>query len=305
MTGGMTLSELLARNLSVQWYEAIAIVRGVVASLLEHHRGDLLALPELHQIELVADGSVVVTGTGPANEPVRRLGQLLQATLSDAEVPVQLRLIVSQATAPMPSYASITEFDTALAYFERPDRGSLLKALFEKAAAIGPATTKVVLALDDMAPLPKLAAAPRVARWPLTMRRSIGIGAALVAVLAVSGVAVLYLRQDGWHLRVGGWRVGDRTVSGTTLEAADALGSAVMAGVSAVSERAGMGRLVAEEAAVASPPAEPPVAARVKTWPAVRAVVHADPITIPASGFRAPCWSLMRPTYPARPTRSP
>ena len=163
MTGGLTLSELLARNPSVQWYEGIAIVRGVVAALLEHHRGDLLALPELHQIELLADGSVVVTGGGPANEPVRRLGQLLQATLSDTDVPVQLRLIVSQATAPMPLYASITEFDEALAYFERPDRGSLLKALVEKAAAIGPATANVVLALDDIAPLPDLtpATAPR------------------------------------------------------------------------------------------------------------------------------------------------
>ena len=69
---------------------------------------------------------------------MRRLGQLLQAMLTDAEVPVQLRLIVSQATAPIPSYASLAEFDQALAYFERPDRAGLLKALFARAQAAGP-----------------------------------------------------------------------------------------------------------------------------------------------------------------------
>src|SRR5215210_5535296 len=121
MTGGLTVSELLARNLSVQWLEGIAIVRGVVACLLAQQGSNPLALPELHQIDLRDDGTVVITGEIEVAEPVRRLGQLLQATLTDTDVPVQLRLIVSQATAPSASYPSVAAFDQALAYFERPD----------------------------------------------------------------------------------------------------------------------------------------------------------------------------------------
>ena len=123
MTDALPLSDLLARRLNLEWYEGVAIVRGVAERLLEH-QGAAVRIPELHQIELAADGSVALAGGVAANEPVRRLGQLLQAMLTDAEVPVQLRLIVSQATAPIPSYSSLGEFDQALGVFRaaRPRR---------------------------------------------------------------------------------------------------------------------------------------------------------------------------------------
>src|SRR5437867_11022662 len=104
MTAALTLSDLLTRRLSLRWYEGIAIARDVAARLLEHQSS---AIPELHQIELMADGAVTLGGGVPVNEPVRRLGQLVQVLLTDADVPVQLRLIVSRATAPTPSYSSL------------------------------------------------------------------------------------------------------------------------------------------------------------------------------------------------------
>ena len=159
----MPLSDLLTRRLYLQWYEGVAIVRGVAEQLLEQ-QGDRGAHPRAapdragrRRIALRSPAAC------PANEPVRRLGQLLQAMLTDAEVPVQLRLIVSQATAPIPSYASLAEFDQALAYFERPDRAGLLEALFARAQAAGPVTAvDAALTLDRIAPLPeaKPAAAP-------------------------------------------------------------------------------------------------------------------------------------------------
>src|SRR5687767_6028525 len=158
MRDALTLSDVLTRRLSLQWSDGIAIVRGVAERLLEQ-QGVELRIPELHQIELDLDGSVMLAGGGSAKDPVRRLGQLLQALLNDAEVPVQLRLAVSQATAPIPSYASIAEFDQALAYFERPDRAGILKALHARAKAAGPVTTAdAVLTLDRIAPLPDASA---------------------------------------------------------------------------------------------------------------------------------------------------
>jgi hypothetical protein len=279
MTGGLTLSELLARDPPLQWFEGIAIVRGVAASLLEQQGRHPLALPELHQIDLRDDGAVVITGEVEVAEPVRRLGQLLQATLTDTEVPVQLRLIVSQATAPMPLYKSVAEFDQALAYFERPDRAGLLKALVAKAAAIGPETARgPILALDEIAPLPGTPAVT-VPGPRKTVRRSIGLAAVLAAAVAVTAGAVFYSRNADFT-------AGARAASDTTLAAADTLGAAVMAGVSAVSERAGMGRLVSgKEAAAESAAAETAAVSEVQRLLAVRVAVRAEAVTTPDSTF--------------------
>jgi hypothetical protein len=239
MPDSLPLSDLLARPLNLEWYEGVAIVRSV-AQRLSEHRGLPVSIPELHQIQIAAEGTVAVVGGVPATEPVRRLGQLLQAILSDAEVPVQLRLIVSQATAPIPTYSSFGEFDQALAYFERPDRTGLLAALFARAEAAGPVTAShIALTLDRIAPLPDAKSAEPHRK---TSRVPIGVAVAVIAVLALSVTAALYLRTAGTTAR-------GRGLSRASAMAADAVGAAVLAGVSAVSNSVGLGRLVAADAA--------------------------------------------------------
>ncbi len=270
MMDALTLSDLLARRLYVEWYEGIAIVRGV-AERLREHQGAALRIPELHQIELVADGSVALTGGIGAHEPVRRLGQLLQAMLTGGEVPVQLRLIVSQATAPIPSYSSLTEFDQALAYFERPDRVGLLKALFARAEAAGPLTgNDVALTLDRIAPLPEpKPAGDLLHRQRKKSRRPIGMVAVLAAVLALSGAAALYVRNAGMTVKGG-------KVSRATVAAADAVGAAVLAGVSTVSDSVGLGRIVPASAADSSP--LPAATTPVVRNPRVRSLARAEAV---------------------------
>jgi hypothetical protein len=255
MLAALTLSDLLSRRLHLQWYEGIAIVRGVAARLLEH-QGAGMRIPELHQIVLLGDGYVTLNGGATASEPVRRLGQLTQAVLTDANVPVQLRLIVSQATAPIPSYPSLVEFDQALGYFERPDHAGILKALFERAEAAGPTTAGDAPTLDRIAPLSETnPAAPPALRHRKHLRRLIATVAILVGVAALSGAAVLYVRTSGTT-------VNGREVARATEVAADAVGAAVLAGVSAVSDRVGLGRIVPKNAvdASAAPPADVPSA---------------------------------------------
>ena len=130
----MTLSDILGRDVSLEWHEAVALVRGVVERLLEKS-SQAIAVPELDQIEISSAGQVSVSGGTNAGEPVRRLGQLLQAMLGYSESPVQLRLVVVQATAPAPAFGSIREYDEAVGYFERPGRDAVLQALYARAAA--------------------------------------------------------------------------------------------------------------------------------------------------------------------------
>ena len=167
MTDALTLSDLLTRRLHVHWYEGIAVVRDVAERLLEQPAPP--GIPELHQIDLLPTGSVRLTGGVAVAEPVRRLGQLLQAMLTDAEVPVQLRLIVSQATAPIPSCPSLAELDQALAYFERPDRAGLLKALASDRGRRPMKADDAAVTLDRIAPIPD--PAPAV---PVDPRRRMG-----------------------------------------------------------------------------------------------------------------------------------
>ena len=253
MTLSLSLSDLLTRRLSLQWYEAIAIVRGVAEPLLDRE-GAGMPVPEPHQIELRADGSVTLAGGLPTSQPVRRLAQLLQAMLTDAEVPVQLRLIVSQATAPIPLYSTLNEFDQAIAYFERPDRTGLLLALFARAEAAGPGPKDdAALTLDSIAPLPEAKAMGASARHHRKHSpRLLAAVAALVAVLALSGAAVSWVKKAGKTVK-------GREVARAAEVAADALGKAVLSGVSAVSDSVGLGRLVAANAAD-NPPSPPPAA---------------------------------------------
>jgi hypothetical protein len=243
MTTALTLSDLLTRRLSLRWYEGIAIARDVAARLLEHQSS---AIPELHQIELMADGAVTLAGGVPVNEPVRRLGQLVQVLLTDAEVPVQLRLIVSRATAPTPSYSSLAEFDQALAYFERPDRTGLLKSLFVRVEAAGPMTgNDVPQTLDRLAPLCEVTPNGQQVYRRRNVRRVTWAVAALAAVLVLSGAVALYARRVDPTVK-------SRAVS-RAVAAADAVGATLLAGVSAMSDRVGLGRIVAASGADASP----------------------------------------------------
>lgn len=264
MIDSLPLSDVLARRLNLEWYEGVAILRAVAERLLEH-RGASVCMPELHQIELAADGTVAIAGGVAAKEPVRRLGQVLQAMLTDAEVPVQLRLIVSQATAPMPSYSSLADFDRALGYFERPGRAAVLEALFARSQAAAAVTAvDVAMTLDRIAPLPdaKPAGEP-VQEHRKNSRRLIGIAAAVLAVLALSGAAVLYARAGGTTVR-------GQQISHTAAAAADVVGAVMMSGVSAVSDRIGLGRLVPADAAAqpAAPQAAQTPAPRRNTKPA-------------------------------------
>ena len=127
----LRLDDILARDISIQWFEGTALVQGVCEQVLTHGRAD--AFPSAADIAVEADGSIAVLGHS-AGMPVVAAGHLLAGMAGD-DVPVRLRLAINEATAAESPYQHLAAFSEALAYFERPGRRELIAAVFARAAA--------------------------------------------------------------------------------------------------------------------------------------------------------------------------
>jgi hypothetical protein len=243
----LTLADILRRNVVIEWFEGVALVRAIIDRLTSSSSS---SVPELHQVELSSSGRVDVNGGSSTDDPVRRLGQLLQATFGRSDPPVQLRLMISQATAPTPAFASVREFDEVLGYYERPNREASLQALYERAAAAPPPQVSgSTPTLDTLAPLPtpeqkKPAKPPKP---PEVKRRQRRLAIAAIGLLLIAGGLAQYARNLG--------AAESEQVSEMAAKAGDVVGSAVISSLSKVTETVGLGRLVSESEANATPPA--------------------------------------------------
>ena len=134
----MRLEEMLGREMSIRWFEGVALIQAVCRELLAHE-GDHDVFPTAAEILLAADGTVAAVH--PSGRTAVRIAARLLARMLSEDVPVRLRLIVAQATGAEAAYPTLKEFSTELAYFERPDGSQVLRALFERAMAAPARTT--------------------------------------------------------------------------------------------------------------------------------------------------------------------
>jgi len=250
---GLTLAEILARRVPIECHEAVAIVRDVTERVIERF-GSSDTTPNLDQIHLLPDGRTDVVGGTETGEPVRRLGQLLQALLTQTDSPVQLRLVISRATAPTPSYASVREYDDAVGYFERPDRPKILKALYATAASVAgesegsPAAERI-----ELPPLPRPSSA--ASYWTQSPRPKRGAARfAAAAALVALGCAVAFWYVRAHHIA----SVTPAQVSAAASRLSHAAGRAVLTGASAFTDQFGLGRVVPADAPAQPAPAAPP-----------------------------------------------
>ena len=130
------LDDLLARDVSVQWFEGVALVQALCRQLSARSGADGM-FPGASQITLASDGMVTIGGAA-ATSAVPAAAHLLARMLSD-DVPVRLRLLVTQATAEDAATGSLHELSESLAYFERPNPEAILSALHARAAVAPPA----------------------------------------------------------------------------------------------------------------------------------------------------------------------
>src|SRR5262245_32889226 len=128
------LDELLARDVDVQWYEGVAIVQAVCRQLLASgvSNGEF---PAATQIGISTQGTIRVLDT-TSTKAVPAAAHLLAGLLSE-DVPVRLRLVVSQATGESSPIESLREFSETLRYFERPDGELIVRNLMERAMLAG------------------------------------------------------------------------------------------------------------------------------------------------------------------------
>ena len=178
------LDDLLARDVSVQWFEGVALVQALCQQLSARSGADGV-FPGASQITLTSDGTVTIGGTA-ATRAVPAAGHLLAGMLSD-DAPVRLRLLVTQATAEDAISGSLHAFSESLGYFERPNPEAILSTLHARAAVAPPARRQDAEIAEPLAErTPRASSREARAR----RRRPVVLAAAAILLLAVTGLFV-------------------------------------------------------------------------------------------------------------------
>ena len=170
MQNQFRLDDLLARDVVPQWFEGVALVQ-LICRQLRAQGLENASFPSPDQILVATGGSTTATG-GSDDKPVEAAAHVLGLMLGN-DVPVRLRLSISQATAPDGGYTSLAEFSEALAYFERPNPEAIVEGFRQRAMAaarrhIAPPVRLETPAVKEAQTAPAPAAArPRVSRVAL------------------------------------------------------------------------------------------------------------------------------------------
>ena len=177
------LDTVIARRTPVFWYEAVAIVTGVIVASMTDADTEP-QVPDLEGIFIDADGNITIRpGRRSAEGSAARLARTLHSLISTDGTPAALRLLISKWIA---SQGSVPALATELAYFSRPDPTSLIRAVYERCIAI-PA---VAVAPPSAPPPPAKPDTPKP--QPRRSRRHLvatGLALSTAAAAAVAWVA--------------------------------------------------------------------------------------------------------------------
>lgn len=211
MQNQFRLDDLLARDVVPQWFEGVAVVQ-LVCRQLRVERGAASGFPAPENIRIAPGGSVTITG-GSDGKPVAAAAHVLGLMLGN-DVPVRLRLSISQATATDSGFANLTEFSEALAYFERPNPESIVEAFRQRA---------MIATRREITPRVQTDAAPVIEKQPAPLpqpkrRRSSALAVIAAAVAALACAAVWLIDNGGTGLLT------PKAVAAETAEGAPATG---------------------------------------------------------------------------------
>ena len=212
--GDATISvhDLIARGTPVSWDEAVAIVEEMCEVAIASS-GSAAPVPALADVLIDVTGRVALSRQDGERSPAAA-GRVLHAVLANADVPVQLRLFVTQAAAPG-THASLQEFAAGLAYFGRPNRTALIQDVYKRAAAlvragVEPTLSPATLPVQEKEPSKK----PRESKKSDTRRALLWTAA--IVFIAAAATAV-------WAWRSAGSRGGAADGTGALSQASAAL----------------------------------------------------------------------------------
>ncbi len=186
-TRGASLAQLILRQTPIEWYEAVAITEGICTALLQDAPPGGRGVPEADGIAITPEGEIELLAGGERDAPSARLARHLHAMSEGAQgLPVQLRLLVLQELSPSPGCASVLEFSTRLALFERPGRANLIRGVYERYQRLPPRDAELRPAVA-----PAATPAPQPPAWWL--RRELQYAAAAVVALLLLSTAMVWL----------------------------------------------------------------------------------------------------------------
>jgi hypothetical protein len=130
----ISMTNLTQPGLLLHWYEAVAIIAELAGTM---RAGKLARVPTPSSVVITADGTLLVSGPDTLEgSPPRELAGLLEGLLSQVSCPSELGQFVAQNVAEPPAHATLEDFADALAFFERPGRNELLKAVAGRATQV-------------------------------------------------------------------------------------------------------------------------------------------------------------------------
>jgi hypothetical protein len=184
----VSIADLVSRDLPVHWSEALAIV-GELCTVLTASSPSEAAVPDAEDVFITSAGAVVLRQGARRKHDTTGLGHILHVVLDASSTPTPVRLFVSMAISSN-RYASVNAFAEALAYYERPGRTELIRAVHERALAPPPAETQrqsepVQKEQDQEKEEPKPVQPPR-------RRRSKAVVAAAAVLLCAVGAGVWF-----------------------------------------------------------------------------------------------------------------
>jgi hypothetical protein len=137
--GPVRVSDVLARGIPIRWDEAVALLQEIVETITAGG-GDEAPMPAFEDVLLDEQGSVRVNAARRGERGPVAAGRALHTLLATADVPLPLRLFVTQANAPE-THQTLKAFADALAYFGKPGRADLIRAIYERCRSTAPAAS--------------------------------------------------------------------------------------------------------------------------------------------------------------------
>jgi hypothetical protein len=195
MQNQFRLDDLLAREVVPQWFEGVAVVQ-LVCRQLRAKGPESSGFPRPGEILIAPGGSVTISG-GSHERPVETAAHVLGLMLGN-DVPVRLRLSISQATATDGGYANLAEFSEALAYFERPNPEAIVETFRQRAMAAAPREITPAVRIDAR---PAIEKRPEPAAPPAPPRVS-RLAVIAATFLALVGASIWLIGHRYTDLRI-------------------------------------------------------------------------------------------------------
>jgi hypothetical protein len=192
-SGSVRVSDVLAKGVPIRWDEAVAVLQETL-EIATRGAGADPPIPAFEDVVIDSHGAVTINGSRRGERGPVAAGRALHALLATADIPVPLRLFVTQANAP-DTHTSLQSFTEGLAYFGRPGRDEMIRAIYQRYQTSAPSTTPSSKQPGVPPPLPPHARADEAAeprRGPAPWLMPTAVVLAVVSLAAVIWYGVLH-----------------------------------------------------------------------------------------------------------------